>query len=108
MFGELGKMAALMKNLQGFKANLEKMKVEMAEREYAATSSNSQVTAVVSGDLVLKQLLISPAFAKAGDPILLRDTIVEAVNDAISRAKCDAAGRLSEATGGMNIPGFPS
>ena len=108
MFGELGKMAALMKNLQGLKENMEKMKADMAGREYAASSSNAQVTAVVSGDLVLKQLLISPDFARAGDVILLRDAVVEAVNAAITQAKCDAAGRLSEAAGGMNVPGFPS
>jgi len=108
MFGDLGKMASLMKNLQGLKANMEKMKAEMAGREYAASSCGSQVTAVVSGDLVLKQLLISPEIFRTGDAVLLRDAVVEAVNSAINQAKCDAAGRLSEATGGMNIPGFPS
>lgn len=108
MFGELGKMAALMKNLQGLKENMEKMKAEMANCEYAASSCGSQVTAVVSGDLVLKQLLISPAIMKTGDAALLRDAVVEAVNDAIMKAKSDAASRLSEATGGMNVPGFPS
>ena len=108
MFGELGKMAALMKNLQGLKANMEKMKTDMAGREYAASSCGAQVTAVVSGDLVLKQLLISPEMMRTGDAALLRDAVVEAVNAAITQAKFDAANRLSEATGGMNIPGFPS
>ena len=108
MFGELGKMAALMKNLQGLKENMEKMKAEMAEREYAASSCGSQVTAVVSGDLVLKQLLISPEIMKTGDTALLRDAVVEAVNSAITQAKIDAASRLSDAAGGMNVPGFPS
>ena len=108
MFGEIGKMAALMKNLQGLKENMEKMKADMAEREYAASSCGSQVTAVVSGDLVLKQLLISPEIMKTGDTVLLRDAVVEAVNAAVAQAKCDAASRLSEAAGGMNIPGFPS
>ena len=108
MFGEFGKMAALMKNFQGLKANMEKMKAEMAEREYAACSCGSQVTAIISGDLVVKQILISPEIMRTGDTNLLRDAIVEAVNAALTQAKLDAANRISDATGGMNIPGFPS
>ncbi len=106
MFGNLGKMASMMKDLQGLKQNMERMKEELARKEYTALSSNAQVEAVVSGELVLKNIRINPEFAAAGNADLIRGAVLEAVNSALMSAKLDAAAQLSAATGGMNIPGM--
>ena len=106
MFGDIGKIMSMMKNLQGMKENMEKIKEEMAGCEYTASSSDNGVQAVVTGDLTLKRLIIRPDFVGAGNAGILQDAVLEAVNSALSSAKLDAAGRLSEVTRGMDLPGI--
>ena len=106
MFGDFGKMMSMMKNLQGMKENMEKIKEEIATCEYTASSSDKGVQAVVSGDLTLKRIVIHPEFARCGDAEIIQSAVFEAVNAALSSAKLDAAGRLSEVTRGMDLPGL--
>ena len=106
MFGDLGKMASMMKNLQNLKQNMETMKAELARREYTAVSSNARVEAVVSGELVLKNIRIDPDFASCAGADQIRLAVMEAVNAALTSAKLDAASQLSSMTGGMDLPGI--
>lgn len=106
MFGDIGKMASMLKNLQGMKANMEKMKNELAKREYSAMSANTGVQAVVSGELVVRKITIAPELLNSGNAELVQQAVTEAVNSAMMSAKLDAAAQLSQATGGMDIPGL--
>jgi DNA-binding YbaB/EbfC family protein len=106
MFGNLGKMASMLKDMQGLKANMERMKSELANAEYTGKSCNGQVTAIVSGELLLKRIDITPAFVNAGDTQALQQAILEAVNTASLTARSAAAEKMSALTGGMDIPGL--
>ena len=106
MFGNLGKMASMLKDMQGLKANMERMKSELANAEYTGKSCNGQVTAIVSGELLLKRIDITPAFVNAGDTLALQQAILEAVNTASLTARNAAAEKMSALTGGLDIPGM--
>lgn len=104
MFGNLGKMASMLKDMQGLKDNMERMKNELAAAEYTGESCNGQVKVVVSGELLVKKVEITPAFANCGDTFQIQQSVLEAVNTAILTAKAAAAEKLSAASGGLKIP----
>ena len=61
---------------------------------------------VVSGDFNVKKVYISPSLAEMKDAAILESAVFEAMNNALVQAKMESAKKLSEATGGINIPGI--
>lgn len=106
MFGNLGEMAGLMKKFGEIQNNMKKMKEELPKIEVAGTDSLGKVEAKVSGDFCLRSIRISPDLAASADAEKLQSAIYEAVNQALILAKQKSAEKLSEATGGIPIPGL--
>lgn len=106
MFGNLGEMAGLMKKFGDIQKNMKQMKEELPRIEVSGTDSNNLVEVRVSGDFCLRSIRISPALAASGDAEVLQNTIFEAMNQALTLAKMESAKKLSEATGGLPIPGL--
>ncbi|MDD5728119.1 MAG: YbaB/EbfC family nucleoid-associated protein [Victivallales bacterium] len=104
MFGNLGEMAGLMKKAKDMKANIAKMKEEIAASEFYGACPDNKVTAVISGDFQVRQIKISPAAAE--DVQLLEDAVKTAVNSAVSSAQANIQEKMKEITGGINIPGL--
>ena len=106
MFGNLGEMAGLMKKVGEIQKNMKKMKEELASVELSGKDAAGQVEAVVSGDFTLKRVSVSPALAEMKDASVLESAVFEAFSNALAAAKVESARKLSEATGGLNIPGL--
>jgi DNA-binding protein YbaB len=64
------------------------------------------VTAVVNGKLQLLSIKIEPQVLSGGDPEMLQDLVVAAVNEAIRKAQQMMADEMSKLTGGLKIPGL--
>ena len=105
MFGNLGEMAGLMKKFGEIQKNMKKMKEDLAAIEVAGKNAAGQVEVVVSGDFNVKKVYISPSLAEMKDAAILESAVFEAMNNALVQAKTESAKKLSEATGGINIPG---
>ena len=93
IFGQFGDMV---KQARELKANLEKVKSELSRARYEAEVGG--VRAVFSGEMVLLELNLPP------NPDA--NKVKEAVNQALTKTKDDAAAKLKVAAGGMNIPGL--
>lgn len=106
MFGNLGEMAGLMKKFGEIQKNMKKMKEDLAAIEVAGKNAAGQVEVVVSGDFNVKKVYISPSLAEMKDAAILESAVFEAMNNALVQAKTESAKKLSEATGGINIPGI--
>ncbi len=106
MFGNLGEMAGLMKKFGEIQKNMKKMKEDLAAIEVAGKNAAGQVEVVVSGDFNVKKVYISPSLAEMKDAAILESAVFEAMNNALVQAKMESAKKLSEATGGINIPGI--
>lgn len=106
MFGNLGEMAGLMKKFGEIQKNMKKMKEDLAAIEVAGKNATGQVEVVVSGDFNVKKVYISPSLAEMKDAAILESAVFEAMNNALVQAKTESAKKLSEATGGINIPGI--
>jgi len=100
-------------NMQKMLKQVQKMQEDMAEAQEAlkheeveATAGGGMVTVKVSGDLVVKSIVIDPEAIDPEDPELLQDTITAAVNEGIRAAQDMAAGKMEGLTGGLDLGGL--
>jgi DNA-binding YbaB/EbfC family protein len=64
------------------------------------------VRVVITGDMIIRELVIDPAAIDPDDAEMLQDMVAAAVNEAIRSAQELASRRMGEITGGMNVPGL--
>lgn len=99
MFGSFGQLAGMMKDFQELKKKIETMKQELAEMEFRGVSSDGAVTAIVTGDCFVRAITSTTASPSP-------QATAEAVNQGIAQAKNAISQKISEATGGLPVPGL--
>lgn len=99
-------MKKMMKQAQRMQRDLQAAQDEVKNMEFEATSGGGMVTAKVTGDNEVKEIIINPEAVDPEDVEMLQDMIVAAVNEALRTAGETAAARMNAVTGGMGIPGF--
>ena len=82
-----------------------------AQQELAAARydySGNGVKVVISGDMNLVSIDIEEELIKsaADDKEMLEDCIMVAITAAMKKAKDESAAKMSDLTGGLNIPGL--
>ncbi len=106
MFGSLGEMAGLMKKFGEIQNNMKKMQSELAALEVRGTSYSNIAEIIMSGDMIVKSVKIDPAALSSQNKELVENAVQEAISSALQQVKAEGAKRLSDATGGINIPGL--
>ncbi|HHV78651.1 MAG TPA: YbaB/EbfC family nucleoid-associated protein [Firmicutes bacterium] len=101
---DLGKM---MKQVQKLQSDMTKLQEELSARQYEGVAGGGAVKAVVNGQNELLSITIVPDAVEPSDLEMLQDMIVAAVNQAIRKARDDAAAEMSRVTGGVGIPPLP-
>jgi DNA-binding YbaB/EbfC family protein len=101
-------------NMQQMLKQVQKMQEDMAAAQEAlkdetveASAGGGMVSAVVSGDLVVKEIRIDPEAIDPDDPEMLSDLVLAAVNEALRSAQELAATKLGDVTGGLGNLGLP-
>ncbi|MCX6385233.1 MAG: YbaB/EbfC family nucleoid-associated protein [Solirubrobacterales bacterium] len=99
-------------NMQKMLAQVQKMQQEMVSAQDAlkdeiveASSGGGMVKVTITGDLVLKGIVIDPEAVDPQDVELLQDMVMAATNEAIRSAQELAANKLGAITGGIGGPG---
>lgn len=106
MFGKLGDIAGLMKKVRQIQEDMGKIQGELAQLEVNGTSGDGQVEVTAGGDFTIKRIIIKPECVQSNDAKLLEGLVLTAVNNALDKAKMLAKERVSEITGGLNVPGL--
>lgn len=101
--GAGGNMNALIKQAQKMQVEMEQKQEALREQEFEAAAGGGVVTAVVSGDKVLKKLSISPEAVDPDDVEMLEDLVLAAVNEALRIADETISEEMGKLTGGMNL-----
>lgn len=96
----------MMKQAQELQARLVKAQQELGEATVEATAGGGAVTVTVTGQQQVKSIKISPEAINPDDAEMLEDLVLAAVNEAIAKSQELAAERMSQVTGGLNIPGL--
>lgn len=99
MLGNLAEMAKLFSRAKDIQKNVKELREELPRMEFSATSANGAVTAVLTGDLLVKRL----EFAPGADPVTAKAAVIEAVNAAGALAKLALRDRMKEITGGLDL-----
>ena len=95
-----------MRQAQQLQQSMMKLQEELESATVETTSGGGVVKVVVTGKLKLESLEIDPEVVTADDVDMLQDLVLAAVNDGVEKAQDMASNRMSELTGGMNIPGL--
>ena len=103
MKGGIGNM---MKQVQQMQAKMEKVQAELEEMEVEGTSGGGMVTVVVNGKQDVVSLTIDPEVVDKDDVEMLQDLIVAALTQAKEKAAELQAEKMSDVTGGLNLPGL--
>ena len=105
MFKGLANIAEMMKQASQLKARMDEMKQRLADLRMTGTAGNGAVTVVATGDQRLVSCQISAE--AAGDASRLEALVLEAANEALSRARQEAAQQMASVVGKPDLPGFP-
>ncbi len=99
-------------NMQKMLQQVQKMQQDMAaaqeqlkHEEVEASAGGGMVKVKVSGDLVVKAIVIAPDAIDPDDPELLQDMVLAATNEALRSAQELAATKMQGATGGLGGAG---
>ena len=97
---------SMLRQAQQLQAKLAKAQEELANITVDAASGGGAVKVVIDGHQKVHSVEISPEVVTAGDVELLQDLVMTAINEALARSQELVSKRLSNLTGGLNIPGL--
>lgn len=101
--GDLGGMLKQMKQMQG---KVAEMQAAMEQLEIEGAAGGGMVKVVCNGKHELKSVTIDPEVVNPDDIEMLQDLVVAAVNQARQKVSDSQSAKMSELTGGLNIPGL--
>ncbi|MBO5724223.1 MAG: YbaB/EbfC family nucleoid-associated protein [Lentisphaeria bacterium] len=106
MFGNLGNLGNLMKQFSEIKGNMQKMKQELADTLIVGKDPAEKVVIEMSGDLKVKAVHVDPSVMSSGNSAVAEACVAAALESALDQFRQISAQKLSQATGGLNIPGL--
>jgi hypothetical protein len=99
-------MNNLMKQAQRMQRQMEEGQKELETKEFTATSGGGAVSVTVNGKKELVNLKLSEEIVDPEDIETLQDSIIAAINEAMSKADEANAELMGKMTGGLG-GGFP-
>ncbi len=102
-------MRKMMKQAQKMQLELARAQEEIKDFTYTASAGGGMVEVVARGDSTIESITIDPEVLNPEDAEMLQDTILVAVNEALSGVASLGEERLNSVAGGMkgmNIPGL--
>ena len=94
----------MMKDLQRMQSRLQD---EIERLEVEGSSGGGVVTARLNGKKDLVGLTLSTDAITPGDPEMMQDLIIAAINDAGRKIDAEIQRKTQSVAGGLNLPGMP-
>ena len=96
----------MMRQAQQLQKRMEELQTELESAMVEATAGGGVVSVVVTGKMTIESITIDPEVVSADDVDILEDLVTAAVNEGLIKAQEMANSKMSELTGGLNIPGL--
>ena len=112
MFDKLGQMASMLKQLPKIKEEMDRLQQRLGQVTAEGDAGGGMVKVRANGKLEVLSCTLSDEALRGNDRELLEDLIKAAVNQALERARQQAAqetGKMASNLGlpqGMNLPGL--
>ena len=100
-------MQQLLKQAQKMQQEMMAAQESLKDEVVEASAGGGMVTVKVTGDLVIKEIVIDPRAVDPDDVELLQDMVLAAVNEALRSAQELASTRLGGIAGGLGGLGLP-
>jgi hypothetical protein len=97
-------MGKMMKQAQEMQTRMQNMQTELENLEITGSSGGGMVEITMTGKGLAKSCKIDPSLFGEGDSDMLEDLIVAAINDAKNKAEAINKEKMSELTGGLELP----
>ena len=104
MFEGLGNIASLLTQLPKIKSEMAQLKQKLEQIVVEGTAGGGMVTAKVSGTLELLECRLSDEAMRMGDKEMLEDLIRAGVNQAMEKARIQAAEEARKVATGLGLP----
>ncbi|MCX6830096.1 MAG: YbaB/EbfC family nucleoid-associated protein [candidate division Zixibacteria bacterium] len=101
-----GGLGDMMKQFQKMQVRMEEIQKELEQLTVEGTAGGGMVKVVANGKQDIMEVKIDPEVVNPDDIDMLQDLIVAAVNQARQKAQELQADKMSELTGGLNLPGM--
>lgn len=99
-------MAGMMKQAMAMKQRMEELKESLADETVEASAGGGMVTVVVNGLMKVVSIKIDPEVINKDESEMLETLIRAAINDGMEKMQAFVKAKMSELTGGLNIPGL--
>ncbi|MYA62941.1 MAG: YbaB/EbfC family nucleoid-associated protein [Dehalococcoidia bacterium] len=96
----------MMRQAQQLQRRMAELQEELESATVEATAAGGVVSVVVSGKMTVESITIDPEVVSPDDVDILEDLVTAAVNEGLAKAQEMANSKMSELTGGLNIPGL--
>lgn len=106
--GGLGDMGNLLKQAMQIRENIDVLKESLAAERVEASAGGGMVTVTMNGKMEVISIKIDPEIINADDPEMLETLVAAAVSETNKKAQSLLKDKMTELTGGINIPGITS
>ncbi len=97
-------LGAMMKQAQEMQSKMAEMQEKLSDLEVDGQAGGGMVRVTLSGKSEVRSVKIDPSLAMPDDVEVLEDLIVAAFNDAKGKVETQVAEKMSELTGGLQLP----
>ncbi len=97
-------LAGMMKQAQQMQDKMKSLQDELAAMEVTGSSGGGMVEVTLSGKHETRRVKIDPSLIVADDAEVLEDLIAAAFNDAKAKVETMMQEKMSELTGGLQLP----
>ena len=97
-------LGAMMKSAQQMQDKMKSLQDELTQVEVIGSSGGGMVEVTLSGKHETRRVKIDPSLIVAEDATILEDLIAAAFNDAKSKVETVMQEKMSELTGGLQLP----
>ncbi len=105
-FGDLGKMGGILKQAMEMKGRIEELKENLGDMHVETSVGGDMVTVVMNGNMEVVSIKIAPSIIDAEDPEMLEGMVAAAMNASLSKVQAMVKEKMTELTGGVDIPGM--
>jgi len=104
--GNLGNLQGILKQALDVKNRIEELKDSLGNERIEATSGGGMVCVVMTGKFELASIKIDPEIISKDDPEMMETLIRAAVNEGVRKTQELVKTKMTEMTGGMDLPGL--
>jgi len=104
----LGDLSGMLKQAMQAKQRIEELRESLGNERVEAGAGGGMVNVLMNGKFEVLEIKIDPEVITPDDPEMLETLITAAINEAVRKTQDLVRSKMTELTGGFDIPGITS